>query len=284
MRSPPNSHALVTLLATSMIASADPLATGAEAPKLTAIDQDGKTVDFAGVLQEGHHPRLFLPESQHRRLHQAGLLHPRQLVENAGSRHPGHRRLRDPKELQKDFEQKNQLPFKLVADTDGKVAQAFGVPLMGKVTKRQSFLIKNGKVVWNMLDKTSTDKHAEDVLKANTETPKKARRDGGSRPRTARQFSRACDIPHRMSPRVAFALSLLLATGALADPPSAKVLGSGYRQMLAANPAEGTALDRLWKAYAEAGRTGELIAEYRKGANLCGQAGARLPPAPRGSR
>ena len=36
----------------------------------------------------------------------------------------------------------------------------------GKVTARQSFLIKDGKVVWNMLEKTSTEKHAEDVVKA----------------------------------------------------------------------------------------------------------------------
>ncbi len=70
-----------------------------------------------------------------------------------------------------------------------------------------------------------------------------------------------------MSPRVALALSLLLATGAMAEPPSAKAL-ERYRQMLAANPAEGTALDRLWKAYAEAGRTGELISEYSKGASF----------------
>src|SRR5947209_14736649 len=67
-----------------------------------------------------------------------------------------------------------------------------------------------------------------------------------------------------MSPRAVYALSLLLATGAVAEPPSARVL-ERYRQMLAANPTEGTALDRLWKAYTENGQTGQLIAEYEKG-------------------
>jgi peroxiredoxin Q/BCP len=166
--------ALVTLLATSLIAGADPLATGAEAPKLTAIDQDGKTVDFAEYYKKGTTLVYFYPKANTGGCtKQACSIRDNwSKMKEAGIQVIGVSE--DPKELQKDFEQKNQLPFKLVADTDGKVAQAFGVPLMGKVTKRQSFLIKDGKVVWNMLEKTSTEKHAEDVLKANTETPKKS--------------------------------------------------------------------------------------------------------------
>jgi hypothetical protein len=34
------------------------------------------------------------------------------------------------------------------------------------MTSRQSFLIKDGKVVWNMLAGTTTETHAKDVLAA----------------------------------------------------------------------------------------------------------------------
>ncbi len=70
--------------------------------------------------------------------------------------------------------------------------------------------------------------------------------------------------PFRHVPRLRFALAtcLLLATGAAAEPPSARVLAR-YREMLRANPTEGTALDRLWKATVDSGNTAELLAEYR---------------------
>ena len=47
-------------------------------------------------------------------------------------------------------------------------------------------------------------------------------------------------------------------------PPSGKVIDR-YKQMLAANPAEGVALDRLWKIYLDQGKADELIAEYQTG-------------------
>ncbi len=65
------------------------------------------------------------------------------------------------------------------------------------------------------------------------------------------------------------AFSLLPALAA-AQVPQAKVI-ERYKQMLAANPAEGTALDRLWQAYATDGRTGELIAEFEAQQTLAGQ-------------
>jgi peroxiredoxin len=39
------------------------------------------------------------------------------------------------------------------------------VPLSGNIPARQSFLIKDGKIVWHMA-KGSTETHAQDVLKA----------------------------------------------------------------------------------------------------------------------
>ena len=70
----------------------------------------------------------------------------------------------DPVETQKEFEQKEHLPFELLSDTDRRVTSAFGVPLIKDVfASRQAYLFKEGRLVW--LDtKASTDKQAQDVL------------------------------------------------------------------------------------------------------------------------
>ena len=64
------------------------------------------------------------------------------------------------------FSEKHNLPFSLVVDVGGEVAQAFGVPLKNGLAARQSFLIgKDGnvKAVW---ESVSPSEHAKDVLKA----------------------------------------------------------------------------------------------------------------------
>src|SRR3954469_1456786 len=60
--------AVVTLLATSMLVTAadeprEPLAVGAPAPKVTAIDQDGKTIDFAEYYKKGTTLVYFYPKA-----------------------------------------------------------------------------------------------------------------------------------------------------------------------------------------------------------------------------
>jgi peroxiredoxin Q/BCP len=77
----------------------------------------------------------------------------------------------DKPEAQKKFAETQKFPFPLIADTDGKVADAFGVPHLLGIPKRQSFLIRDGKIVWNMLA-ASTGSHAADVLKAFDALPK----------------------------------------------------------------------------------------------------------------
>ena len=71
----------------------------------------------------------------------------------------------DKAEAQKKFQEKYKLPFSLVADVDGSVAKAFGVPALGGFAKRQSFLIKDGKIVWRDLN-ASTKNQAADVRQA----------------------------------------------------------------------------------------------------------------------
>src|SRR6185369_459608 len=80
----------------------------------------------------------------------------------------------------------------------------------------------------------------------------------------------ARDNSHIMPRRILLAVPLLACALAQAEPPSAKVL-ERYRQMLEANPVEGTALDRLWQGYYEQGRTAELLAEYEGGTSFASE-------------
>jgi len=74
---------------------------------------------------------------------------------------------KDSVEAQKKFQENRKLPFTLIADPEGKVADAFHVPLIPVVgvTKRQSFLIKDGKLVWSSLS-AQTSSAAQEVQKA----------------------------------------------------------------------------------------------------------------------
>ena len=71
----------------------------------------------------------------------------------------------DKPESQKKFQEQNKLPFQLIADSDGKVAAAFGVPTTMGLAKRQSFIIKDGKIVWTSLQ-AKTAEHAQEVKAA----------------------------------------------------------------------------------------------------------------------
>ncbi len=150
---------------------AAPLQAGAAAPDLTAVDQDGKPVHFKDVYAKGPTLVYFYPKADTpgctkqacslrddwSALTAKGI----QVLGVSGDKPDG----------QKRFKEKFKLPFTLIADSDSKVADAFGVPHLGSITKRESFLIQNGKVVWTM-PKASTDTHAKDVLEAFEKLPK----------------------------------------------------------------------------------------------------------------
>ena len=63
----------------------------------------------------------------------------------------------DSPEAQLRFKEKYHLPFMLLADQDRAVAKAFGVPLMLGMTRRQSFLIKDGRIVWRDLSASTRE-------------------------------------------------------------------------------------------------------------------------------
>jgi peroxiredoxin Q/BCP len=72
---------------------------------------------------------------------------------------------RDSVDAQKKFADDENLPFPLIADGDGKVVEAFGVPTIGNkgFASRQAYLFRDGKLVWRDL-KASTSEQAADVL------------------------------------------------------------------------------------------------------------------------
>lgn len=71
----------------------------------------------------------------------------------------------DTVEAQKQFAEEQELPYDLIADPEGTVVKAFGVPARGKFASRQAFLFKDGKLVWRDLS-ASTAEQGADVLEA----------------------------------------------------------------------------------------------------------------------
>jgi peroxiredoxin Q/BCP len=144
---------------------AEPLAVGAPAPDVSGVDQNGKTVNFKEVYAKGPTLVYFYPKADTGGCTKQGcsIRDSWSDLQSKGIQVLGVSI--DPVEAQKKFAEKNQFPFTLIADADGKVAAAFQVEMRGKVTARQSFLIKDGKIAWTML-KASTETHARDVLAA----------------------------------------------------------------------------------------------------------------------
>jgi thioredoxin-dependent peroxiredoxin len=62
------------------------------------------------------------------------------------------------------FIAKENLPFDLVVDANAKVSEAFGVPIHGQVTARQTFLVDTQGVIANVWRNVSPDQHAAEVL------------------------------------------------------------------------------------------------------------------------
>jgi peroxiredoxin Q/BCP len=146
------------------ISSAAPIENGAALPAVTAKDQDGKDVELAKTGAEGWTLVYFYPKAD-----TPGC------TKQACSLRDSYATLTEKKvkvfgvslddvAAQKAFQEKYKLPFPLLADKDGKVADAFGVPHSMGFAKRQAFLFKDGKLVWRDLE-ASTDQQAADVLK-----------------------------------------------------------------------------------------------------------------------
>lgn len=148
---------------------AAPLAVGAPAPQVSATDQEGKPIQFADVYAKGITLVYFYPKAGTSgcTAEACSLRDSYDSLKAQGLQIIGVSR--DNADAQKQFHEKNKLPFTLVADTDGSVAEAFGVPkLMGgmlPLDSRQSFIVKDSKIAWNSL-KAQTTGSAKEVQKA----------------------------------------------------------------------------------------------------------------------
>jgi peroxiredoxin Q/BCP len=157
---------LVTATAAALFtshASGEALAEGAALPVVTQLDQDGKAVDLAatkaGYVLVYFYPKADTPgctkQACSLRDAYAELTEKGVVVYGVSA---------GPLKAQKAFKDKYKLPFQLLADEDGKVIAAFGVPKTMGFAKRQAFLFKDGKLVWRDLA-AATDQQAADVLK-----------------------------------------------------------------------------------------------------------------------
>lgn len=147
-------------------ASAEPLAVGSDAPKISAKNQDDETVDFTEVYAKGPTLVYFYPKADTPGCTAQACSLRDSFADLKGDNLTVLGVSGDTPEAQKKFQEKYELPFELIADPDGKVAEAFGVATrMGKFPARQSFIIKDGKIAWNSL-KAKTKGAAEEVQNA----------------------------------------------------------------------------------------------------------------------
>lgn len=148
---------------------ASPLTPGTEAPKLTAVDQNNEPVDLGARLADGLTLVYFYPKAGTSgcTAQACSLRDGIESLKSIGVDVIGVSK--DTPEAQKRFEQEYELPFTLIADTDGNVIEAFGVPtLVAGVPARHSFLVRDGVIVWHS-PKAGTRNHAEEVEQAVAE-------------------------------------------------------------------------------------------------------------------
>jgi thioredoxin-dependent peroxiredoxin len=156
---------LITLLFSRPI-HAEPLEVGADAPKLKTTDHLGKEVDLGAALAKGTALVYFYPKADTPGCTRqaCNLRDEFAAVQEAGITVFGVSN--DTVEAQKAFADKYKLPFSLLADKEGAVIKAFGVPAGIKgFASRQSFLVRDGKVIWRDL-KAKPDSQAKDAIAA----------------------------------------------------------------------------------------------------------------------
>jgi peroxiredoxin Q/BCP len=151
-------------------AAAEPLALGAALPDVSQKNQNGQIVKLAEIGASGHLLIYFYPKADTPGCTKqaCSLRDAYEQITKAGVRVYGVSM--DSVKAQKAFAEKYKLPFELLADEDGIVVKALGVPQKLGFVSRQAFLFKNGKLVWRDLS-ASTDKQAADVLAWLAEHP-----------------------------------------------------------------------------------------------------------------
>jgi len=143
----------------------EPLEIGDPAPDLVAMDEEGCPVRLADYYHDGYTLIYFFPKSDTPGC-TAQACSLRDEYEQLATRNV--RVLGVSADLaiaRKRFREKHRLPFKLLANGNRQLSDAFGVPTILGMTHRQTFLIKGGKIVWRDL-RAATRWQARDVFTA----------------------------------------------------------------------------------------------------------------------
>ncbi|UJR86083.1 peroxiredoxin [Sandaracinus amylolyticus] len=77
----------------------------------------------------------------------------------------------DDVESHRRFHDEHQLPFELLADLDGRVAQQYGVPVQMGMTARMTFLIDDEGVVRHVWEDVDPGVHVDQVIAEIDELP-----------------------------------------------------------------------------------------------------------------
>lgn len=143
---------LLAFLVPMALFAKNPLEVGSDAPALTVTTHTGSALDLAEAYSRGPVLIFFYPKADtpgctkqacNLRDHYGDL-------KEAGIQVFGVSM--DDVETQKAFSEKYDLPYLLVADDERELGNAFGVgSYMGMAYKRQTFLVKDGKIAWRDL-------------------------------------------------------------------------------------------------------------------------------------
>lgn len=143
--------------------SASTIVEGTAMPAVSCQNQAGETIALADVAAKGYTLVYFYPKADTPGCTKqaCSLRDAYEKITAKGVKVFGVSM--DSVESQKAFAEKYKLPFALLADKEGKVADAFGVPHIAGFARRQAFLFLDGKLIWRDLS-ASTDEQAADVL------------------------------------------------------------------------------------------------------------------------
>ena len=144
-------------------ARAEPLKLGEKAPQVSALTDAGTTLNLGDVYKKNDYTLVwFYPKALTGGCTKQGCS-----LRDASSELKKHGVAvigvsTDGVEKQKEFKEKNNFDYPLLADTDKKVVKAFGQS-GAMMASREAYLIdRSGKVVYH--DKGQTEKQAEMVL------------------------------------------------------------------------------------------------------------------------